>query len=395
MSEKNGTGKGPEELNLEEFTPAKEVQAPASLEEFSAEELARLKEVGIDLSGHGRLGTFLQADCGVVSCQCLPEGLELLPITEALARYDWLRKDYYWKALSPDKDTFTKMAAEDLDNGYFVRIFPGEKVVYPLQACLYIRTDRVAQKVHNIVIVEEGAELHIITGCASNPHAVAGLHVGVSEFYIKKGSKLTYTMIHEWGEKVHVRPRTGIIVEEGGTIVSNYISLDKVASVESFPTCRLVGPEAVGQFSSIIAAPQGAHLDLGSRVILEAPECRAEIISRTVCYGGEVIARGHLIGKAPNIKAHLECQGLMLSDEGFIRAIPELEAHFANVDMSHEAAVGKIAKEEIEYLMARGLTEEEATSLVVKGFLNVRIEGLPKELQERIDQAIEESRKGM
>lgn len=395
MSEKNGVRDGSTELNLEDFISAKEVEAPSSLEEFAPEELERLKEVGIDLSGHGRLGTFVQADCGVVSCQCLPEGLELLPITEALSRYDWVREEYYWKAVSPEKDIFTKMAAEDLDNGYFVRISPGEKVVYPLQACLYIRTDRVAQKVHNIVIVEEGAELHIITGCTTSPHAVAGLHVGVSEFYIKKGGKLTYTMIHEWGEKVHVRPRTGILVEEGGTMVSNYISLDKVASVESFPTCRLVGPGAVGQFTSIIAAPEGAHLDLGSRVILEAPECRAEIISRTVCYGGEVIARGHLVGKAPNIKAHLECQGLMLSDKGYIWAIPELEAHFANVDMSHEAAVGKIAKEEIEYLMARGLTEEEATSLVVKGFLNIRIEGLPKELQERIDQAIEESRKGM
>ena len=136
-------------------------------------------------------------------------------------------------------------------------------------------------------------------------------------------------------------------------------------------------------------------MDLGSRVILEAPQTRAEIISRTVCYGGEVIARGHLIGKAEEIKAHLECQGLMLSDEGYILAIPELEAHVSNVDMSHEAAVGKIAREEIEYLMARGLSEEEATSLVVRGFLNVRIEGLPPELQERIDKAIEESRKGL
>ncbi len=395
MSEKNGDGKDPKQIDLSSFISAKEAKAPSSLEDFDEEELARLKEVGLDLSGHGRLGTFIQADCGVVTCQCLPEGLELLPITEALRKYDWLKENYYWKAVSPEKDAFTKATEEDLDNGYFVRIGPGEKVVYPLQACLYIRTDRVAQKVHNIVIVEGGAELHIITGCTTSPHAVSGLHIGVSEFYIKKGGKLTYTMIHEWGEKVHVRPRTGIIVEEQGTIISNYISLDKVASVETFPTCHLVGPEAVAQFTSVIAAPEGAYLDLGSKVILKAPRCRAEIISRTVCYGGEVIARGHLLGQAPEVKAHLECQGLMLSDKGYIRAIPELEAHFAQVDMSHEAAVGKIAKEEIEYLMARGLTEEEATSLVVKGFLNLRIEGLPEELQRRIDKAIEESKKGL
>ena len=352
--------------------------------------------MGVDPEESGRLGTFIQADCNVLSCHCdMPEGVELLPITEALHKYDWLRENYYWKAVPAEKDIFTKLTAEDLDNGYFIRVRAGEKVIYPLQACLYIRTDNVAQRVHNIVVVEEGAELHIITGCTTSPHVVAGLHIGVSEFYVQKNAKLTYTMIHEWGEGVHVRPRTGIWVEEGGVMVSNYVSLDKVGSVKAFPVCRLRGPKAVGQFNSVIAAPQGTHLDLGSRVILEAPQTRAEIISRTVCYGGEVIARGHLIGKAEEIKAHLECQGLMLSDEGYILAIPELEAHVSNVDMSHEAAVGKIAREEIEYLMARGLSEEEATSLVVRGFLNVRIEGLPPELQERIDKAIEESRKGL
>ncbi len=393
MPEKNGNSA---ELELEKFIPAKKVEGPKSLEDLNPEEIERFREVGVDPEEANRLGTFIQADCQVLSCHCeMPEGAELLPITEALRKYDWLARDYLWKAVPADKDVFTKVTAEDLDNGYFIRIRAGERVVYPLQACLYIRTDQVAQRVHNIVIVEEGAELHIITGCTTGPHVVAGLHIGVSEFYIKKGGKLTYTMIHEWGEGVHVRPRTGIWVEEKGVMISNYVSLDKVGSIKAFPVCRLMGPEAVGQFSSVIAAPKGSFLDLGSRVILEAPRTRAEIISRTVCYGGEVIARGHLVGQAPEIKAHLECQGLMLSDEGYIIAIPELEAHHANVDMSHEAAVGKIAREEIEYLMARGLTEEEATSLVVRGFLNVRIEGLPPELQERIDQAIEESRKGM
>ncbi len=395
MSEKNGDGNRTPELNLEEFISAKEVEAPKSIKEFESEEIERLQDVGIELSGHGRLGTFLQADSCVLTCSSLPEGLELLPITEALSRYQWLQERYYWKAVSPTKDIFTKMASEDLDNGYFVRLRAGEKVVYPLQACLYIRTDRVAQRVHNIVIIEEGAELHLITGCTTSPHVISGLHVGVSEFYIKKGAKLIYTMIHEWGEKVHVRPRTGIIVEEEGSMISNYISLDRVASIETYPFCRLIGRGAVAQFNSIIAAPDGAHLDLGSCIVLEAENTRAEIVSRSVCYGGEVIARGRLVGKAPEIKAHLECQGLMLSDKGYILAIPELEAHFSNVDMSHEAAVGKIAKEEIEYLMARGLTEEDAVSLVVRGFLSVRIEGLPSQLRERIDKAIEESRMGM
>jgi hypothetical protein len=118
-------------------------------------------------------------------------------------------------------------------------------------------------------------------------------------------------------------------------------------------------------------------------------------ISWTITTGGLIKARGHLTGLKPEIKAHLECNGLILSDEGAIHAIPELESRAMGAEMSHEAAVGKIAEEEIEYLMARGLTEEEATATIVRGFLNVRIEGLPAELQEEVDRAIKESESSM
>ncbi len=204
-----------------------------------------------------------------------------------------------------------------------------------------------------------------------------------------------FTMIHNWADEVYVRPRSAIAVEEGGTFLSNYVSLKGVKSIQTFPTCFLKGRGAIARFNSVLVAPDGSHLDTGSRIVLEAPETRGEIISRTISYGGTVVARGHLIGKAPEIKAHLECQGLMLADKGVIHAIPELEAHVPDVDMSHEAAVGKIAKEEIEYLMARGLSEEDATSTIVRGFLNVKIEGLPKELDDEIQKAVEECHKGM
>ena len=96
------------------------------------------------------------------------------------------------------------------------------------QSCLYIAKEGFSQNVHNIVIAEEDSELHIITGCATAPHLMSGLHVGISEFYVKKGAKLVFTMIHDWGENVNVRPRTVTMVEEGGTIISNYISLRPV-----------------------------------------------------------------------------------------------------------------------------------------------------------------------
>ncbi len=379
---------------LEQFIPASEVESVKSLDELDEEEIRKLKETGIQPDESGRTGSFIQTNCSVVQCDCNIPGIELLPVTDALKKYDWL-EEYWWKLVPKEKDPFTEETGRHLDNGYFIRAKAGEKVVYPLQTCLYIRNDKVAQRVHNIIIAEEDSELHVITGCATHPHLTSGLHIGISEFYVKKGAKLIFTMVHNWGENVYVRPRTGIEVEEGGVFMSNYISLKGVKSIQTYPTATLKGKGALARFNSVVVAPEGAQLDLGSKVILDAPNTRAEIISRTVSNGGTIIARGHLVGKARGAKAHLECQGMILSERGVIHAIPELEAHLDDVDMSHEAAVGKIAQEEIEYLMARGLSEDEAVATIVRGFLDVKIEGLPPELEAEIQRAVEECQHGM
>ncbi|MCD6548039.1 MAG: SufD family Fe-S cluster assembly protein, partial [Thermodesulfobacterium sp.] len=355
-----------ETINLKKFKSAKETSKPKDLSELTEEEKERLKLLGLD-EKLKREGEYVQIDATPLLCRKKIEGLEIFPITEVFKKYDFI-SDYYWKAVSSKKDEFTKAVAEDLDNGYFIRVLPGYKLVYPVQTCLYIRTENIAQKVHNIVIVEEGAELNLITSCSVHPHIGSALHIGVSEFYVKKGGKLTFSMIHVWGEKTDVRPRTGIIVEEGGTYISTYVSLFPVRNIQTAPVCRLLGKDAKASFISIIANYPGSYVDIGGEVHLEAEETKTEIISRNVVYGGENIARGKIIAKAPKVKGHLECQGLMLSDEGIMRAIPELDSHFYDVELTHEAAVGKIAQEEVEYLMARGLSEDEATSLIVKGF---------------------------
>jgi hypothetical protein len=201
-------------------------------------------------------------------------------------------------------------------------------------------------------------------------------------------------MIHDWGDKINVRPRTVTKVEEGGVIISNYISLRPVGSLQMYPTTHLNGKGAVARFNSVLVAGKGSLLDVGSKIVLNAPETRAEIISRGISSGGSIIARGNLIGKVAGIKAHLECKGLILND-GLMQAIPELTGHVPGVEMSHEASVGKIDQQEIEYLMARGLNEEEAISTIVRGFLNVNIEGLPAALKKRLDKAISETQKDM
>jgi len=367
---------------------------PLDLEGLTHEDRAKIIQSGVDLDEQNRAGTFLQADHRIVHCAVKQPGLEVLPMAQALEEHPWL-EEFYWKAVPVDADKYTAQAELHFQNGYFIRALEGQRVTTPIQACLYMKHDNTAQNVHNVIIAEEGSELNIITGCATAPSLRSGIHIGISEFYVKRGAKLTFTMIHDWAEEVMVRPRSGIVVEEDGLFLSNYVSLKPVRSLQMYPTTRLIGSGAVVRFHSILLAPPGCELDTGARVVLEASNTRAEIVSRTITTGGLIKARGHLIGLKPNVKAHLECHGLILAEEGIIHAIPELEGHRSGAEMSHEAAVGKIAEEEIEYLMARGLSEEEATATIVRGFLNVQIEGLPPELQAKVDQAIEESEKSM
>jgi hypothetical protein len=361
---------------------------------FSPEERDRLLKAGIELMDQEHAGTFFQADAAVVHCRGNQPGVEVKTIVEAQQEYDWLR-DLLWSLVAVDADKYTARAELALDNGYFIRALPGVVLKEPVESCLYLRTDRFSQHVHNVVIVEPGADLHVITGCTTHPAVTSGLHIGVSEFFVRKGGRLTFTMIHNWGEDVHVRPRTGVFVEEDGQYISNYILLKPVKTVQMYPTVTLAGEGAVARLQSIIIAHPGSELDVGGRVVLQAPRTRAEIIARSLTTGGNSIARGHLLGLAPEIKAHLECRGLILSEKGRMYAVPELEGRVSGVDMSHEAAVGRIAQEEIEYLMARGLDEEEAVSTIVRGFLSVKIEGLPPALEEELEAAIQESGKGM
>jgi Fe-S cluster assembly scaffold protein SufB len=346
---------------------------------------------GVDAGESERGGTFFQKDTSVVHCKSRQDGIEVIPIRKALKEHPWIY-DYYWKLVAVDADKYTAAAETDLHNGYVIRSLPGAKSVYPIQACLYIDKQGLQQNVHNIIIAEEDSELHIITGCATSPHLTRGVHIGISEFYIKKNAKLSFTMIHNWAEEMDVRPRSVAQVEEGGLFINNYICMKPVRSIQMYPTTHLVGDNATAMFYSVIVGSPGSDFDIGGRIFLKKPGCRAEIIQRAISNGAHIMNRGHLIGEATDIKAHLECKGLLLKG-GIIDSIPQLEAHVEGVEMSHEAAVGKVAQEEIYYLMSRGLSEQEATSTIVRGFLSIDIKGLPPALKAEIDRAIETSNK--
>ncbi|WNY27486.1 SufD family Fe-S cluster assembly protein [Methanolapillus ohkumae] len=342
-----------------------------------------LVSAGIAPDGKNKSGSFLMYNNTVSHHSTAVDGLELMPLKDAFKKYDWLA-EYSWKLVSPEADKYTAQSYLEDSDGYFIRALAGKKIQFPIQSCLMIGSEKTMQTVHNIIIIEENAELEVITGCVTHDDIKRALHIGVTEMYIQKGAKLTFSMIHNWEEEVEVRPRTGIQIEENGQLVNNYVCLKPARSIQTNPTARLVGEGAKAFFNTIAVAHPNSVLDMGSRVFLDAPRTKTEIISRTITLGGEMISRGDIIGNAPEVYGHLECNGLVLNEKGKQRAIPALEANAMNVEMTHEAAIGRIARDQVEYLMSRGLEEGEATGLIVRGFLSAGIEGIPDELKAEI-----------
>jgi Fe-S cluster assembly scaffold protein SufB len=364
------------------------IKSPSELPK-EIQEGARI--VGINPDEEKRSGTFFQRDQSVIYACARPgmSGVEIMSTTEALEKHDWL-KDYWWKAVAVDSDKYTALAELEQKHGYFIRSLPGSRLDVPVQACLYIGRQGVIQKVHNMIIAEEDSELHIITGCTTHPGITSGMHIGISEFYVKKGATITFTMIHGWAPEVEVRPRTGAIVEEGGTFFNNYICFRPVHTLQMYPTAQCVGENSRARYHTLIYGSKDSIIDVGSRAILKAKGARAEVTSRIIAKdSSRTYARGHLVGEAPETRAHLDCRGLMLSSEAVIYSIPELEARVEGTDLSHEAAVGKIEEEQLYYLMSRGLTEDKATALIVRGFLDPEIPGLPEHLQNEVRKAVQ------
>ena len=377
-----------EDIDLSRFREgARDIPEVSSLEELSDEAHEAMLRSGVVPSGEGREGSLIVLDNSMVAHSAASDVYELMDTRAAFQKHDWL-KDYAWKLVQPDADKYTASTYLANAPGYFIRALPGQQVKLPIQTCMMVGSQRSAQMVHNIIIVEEGASLEVVTGCVSQRGVEEAIHMGISEFYVKKGGKLTFTMIHNWAEQIGVRPRTGVLVEDNASYVNNYVILKKVRSVQTYPTAHLVGKNSVARFNTVAVAQPGADLDLGSKAILTGVGSRAEIISRSLTTGGKVINRGSLVGKAKDIKAHLECRGLILGEKGINIAIPELEAHVPDVEMTHEASLGKIARDQVEYIMSRGLSEDEAVGIIVRGFLEVGIRNIPEELKAEIDRTI-------
>lgn len=356
--------------------------------------LQEAAQAGIETSEEKRAGTFFHLNQETISSKVneLYEGkLELLDIKVALKKYPWL-EDYMWKVVNKDKDEYTKKVAENYSGGYFIRIMPGAEIAFPLQSCLMITKKDLEQKVHNIIIAEEGSKAHIISSCVQHSNAPNVSHLGISEIYVKKNALLNFTMVHQWSEDTIVRPRSGAEIGDNATFISNYVCTRPVHDVQQYPVGYCQGENSRVSFNSILLGHSNSRLDIGSKAVLTGKGSKAEMISRAIAReGSEMIIRGLIEGNNADCKGHLECRGLLMDDKSIMQSIPELIATKKGVEITHEAAVGKISEKEIVYLMTRKLSRDQAVSLIIRGFMDVGILGLPDALNAEIKRIIDAS----
>jgi len=356
--------------------------------------LAEAEKAGLEVEEKSRSATFFHLNQETVAAKVneLYEGkLEIMDVKAALRKYSWLN-DYMWKIVSKDKDESTKKVAEDYSGGYFIRIMPGAEITFPLQSCLMITQQRLEQRVHNIIIAEEGSKAHIITSCVQHSTVSNASHLGISEIYVKKNASLNFTMIHQWSENTLVRPRSAAEIADNAKFVSNYVCMRPVHDVQMYPVAYCRGNDSSVSFNSILYGQQESLLDIGSKAVLSGKGSRAEMVSRAIAReGSKMIIRGMIEGDNSDCRGHLECRGLLMDDKSFMQSIPELIARRQGVEITHEAAVGKISEKEISYLMTRKLSRDQATSLIIRGFMDVSILGLPEALNADIKRIVNAS----
>jgi len=316
-------------------------------------------------------------------------GVVVKPLRIALEEDERARR-IAWSLVPPDKDKYTAAAyLYGGELGYYVYVPPGVKVEQPIYTCLSLFTGGEVQFTHNIVYVDEGAEAHVTTGCMV-PHGVkGGLHVGISEFYVARGARLGFTMLHSWAPGTHVRPRTAVRVEEGGEYYSYYAVYSPVESIQSYPVAWLAAG-AHAKFTSVVSAEEGGVYDLGGGAVLEGEGATAEIVSRVMARdGASVTARGRIESRVGGTRGHIECLGLLLDSVSRVESVPVISSTAPGAELTHEAAIGSLSEENIAYLEAKGFTEDEARALLLRGFLSVEEPGLPEIVRREVERIVD------
>lgn len=273
----------------------------------------------------------------------------------------------------------------ETSRGTYIHIKRNAKITLPLETCYFI-TKMGGQVIENIIHVDEGAEVNIVTSCAKAPEIGKTSHVGSTYVLVGENASLTHSMLHHWDHNSMVKPFGVIRLEDNSRYVNNYVSLNPVKGIKSDPLIICGGENSMAVTNSILYVSKRSKMDIGGTAHLNGRGSGVEMNTRAVCLdNSNLIARGYIEGNNSKCKGHLECRGLVMDDTSILEAVPILRATKPGPELTHEAGIGGLSQQEISYLMSRKMTEDEAVGALIRGFMDLEIEGLPVEIKKQID----------
>jgi Fe-S cluster assembly protein SufB len=319
------------------------------------------------------------------------QGVVFLSIEDGLRQYPDLFKQYFSTVIPIEDNKFAALNSAVWSGGSFVYVPKGIKVDLPMQAYFRLNVANIGQFERSLIIADEGSQIHYVEGCTAPLYTTDSFHSGVIEIVVKKGARVRYTTIQNWSTNVYNLVTQRALVYEGGTMEWVDANLGSKVTMK-YPSCYLLETGAHGEILSMAFAGAGQHQDAGGKVIHFAPNTSSKITSKSISKaGGRTSYRGLLkvYKGATNSKSNVVCDALLLDPKSRSDTYPSIEIDEEDVTIGHEATVSKVGEEQLFYLMSRGLSEEQATTMVVSGFIEPLVKELPMEYAVEMNRLIQ------
>lgn len=319
------------------------------------------------------------------------QGVIFLSIEDGLKKHPDLFREYFGTVVPIEDNKFAALNSAVWSGGSFVYVPKGVKVDLPLQAYFRLNEAKIGQFERSIIIADEGAQVHYVEGCTAPSYTTNSLHSGVIEIVVKKNARVRYTTIQNWSTNVYNLVTQRAKVFENGTMEWVDANLGSKITMK-YPSCFLMEPGAKGEILSMAFAGPGQYQDTGGKMIHFASHTSSKITSKSISRGGgRTSYRGLLkvYKDKDDIKSNVVCDALLLDPESRSDTYPYIEIDSEDVTIGHEASVSKVGEEQLFYLMSRGLSEEEATTMVVSGFIEPLVKELPMEYAVEMNRLIQ------
>ncbi len=319
------------------------------------------------------------------------KGVLFCDMDTALREYPEIVKEYMGTIIPPNDNKFAALNSAVWSGGSFIYVPPGVKLDQPLQAYFRINAENMGQFERTLIIVDEDAFVHYVEGCSAPVWTTDSLHSAVVEIIVKKGGRCRYTTIQNWSNNVFNLVTKRAVAYENATMEWIDGNLGSKLTMK-YPAVWLMGEGAHGEVLSIAFAGDGQHQDAGAKMVHVAPNTTSNIISKSISnHGGRAGYRGlvRVEPGATNVKAFVRCDALILDEDSRSDTYPYMEIEENDADIGHEATVSKVGEDQLFYLMSRGLNEEQATSMVVAGFIEPIVRELPMEYAVEMNRLIE------